>query len=90
MNASRQDMMNVELTVEEVRYAVECAILSKYPFLDERSGWDLQNFLFREKNLNSSHGDAEGWNGATFFFTKDIEVEDAPSVTVTVPPAESA
>ena len=79
MHAHRQDMVNVELTVEEVRYAVECAILSKYPFLDEKSGWDLQDAHFHEKNLNSCHQDAEGWSGATFFYTKNIEVEDAPS-----------
>lgn len=78
MNASRQDMVNVELTVEEVRYAIEYAILKKYPSLDT-DDWDLQDAHFHEKNLNSSHGDAAGWSGATFFFVKDIEVDGAPA-----------
>lgn len=77
MHAHRQDMVNVELTVAEVRYAIECAVLSKYPFLDA-DGWDLQDKHFHEKNLNSGHQDSEGWNGATYFFTKDIKIEDAP------------
>lgn len=77
MHAHRQDMVNVELTVEEVRYAIECAVLKKYPFLDA-DGWDLQDMHFHEKSLNSGHQDAEGWSGATYFFVKDIKIEDAP------------
>ena len=76
MHAHRQDMMNVELTVEEVRTIIEQAIVNKYAVLDNT--WDLQDAHFHEKNLNSAHGDAAGWTGVTFFFTKDIEVEDAP------------
>lgn len=76
MHAHRQDMMNVELTVEEVRTIIEQAIVNKYALLDNT--WDLQDAHFHEKNLNSAHGDAAGWSGATFFFTKDIKVEDAP------------
>jgi len=78
MHAHRQDMVNVELTVEEVRYAIECAILSKYPFLDEKSGWDLQDSHFHIKNLNSCDRDSDGYVGAAFFYVKNIEVEDAP------------
>lgn len=83
MNAHRQDMVNVELSVEEVRYAIECAVLKKYPFLDA-DGWDLQDLNFHEKNLNSGHQDAEGWSGATYFFVKNIEVEDSPPSANTV------
>jgi len=78
MNAHRQEIVNVELTVEEVRYAIECAILSKYPFLDQRNGWDLQDTRFHEKNLHSVNQDSGDWSGATYFFVKDVEVDDAP------------
>ena len=78
MNAHRQDMVNVELTKEEVIYAIECAILSKYSFLDKRNGWDLQDLSFHDKNLNSCDKDSSDYAGVTFFYVKDIEVEDAP------------
>jgi hypothetical protein len=78
MNANRQDMANVELTVEEVRYAIECAILSKYPFLDERQGWDLQDAEFHDKNLNDYRSATANVAGATFFYVKNIKVDDAP------------
>jgi hypothetical protein len=78
MNAHRQDMVNVELTKEEVIYAIECAILSKYSFLDKRNGWDLQDLSFHDKNLNSCDKDSSDYAGVTFFYVKDIEVDDAP------------
>ena len=79
MNAHRQDMVNVELTVGELRAIVEEAIVNKYPFLAESNGWSLQDMSFHAQNLNSNHHqDADGWSGATYFFVKDVAVECAP------------
>lgn len=78
MNAHRQDMVNVELTVQELRAIVEEAIVRKYPFLAEGNGWNLQDTAFHEKNLHSVNQDSGDWSGATYFFVKDVEVDDAP------------
>ena len=78
MNAHRQDMMNVELTVEEVRESIERTILEKYKFLTPDAGWELQDLHFNDKHLNSGDRDCGGYTGATYFFVKDIKVDDAP------------
>lgn len=78
MNAHRQDMVNVELTVQELRAIVEEAIVRKYPFLAEGNGWELQDTAFHEKNLHNVSQDSGGRSGATYFFVKDVGVDIAP------------
>lgn len=77
MHAHRQDMVNVELTVDEVRTIIEQAIVNKYSVLDNT--WELQDAHFHDKNLNAAHDDSGKFTGVTFFFVKDIQVEDSSS-----------
>ena len=73
MHAHRQDMVNVELTVDEVRTIIEQAIVNKYSVLDNT--WELQDAHFHDKNLNAAHDDSGKFTGVTFFFVKDIEID---------------
>lgn len=82
MNAHRQDMVNVELTVGEVSDAIERAILEKYKFLTEDSGWDVMDVGFDAKNLNACGPDANSKIGVTYFFTRDVEVEGLKEVCI--------
>jgi len=77
MNAHRQDMVNVELTVEEVTYAIEYAILKKYPFLDN-DDWGIEDISFDEKNLNSCGPDSGKRSGVHYYFTRTVGVDIQP------------
>lgn len=71
MNAHRQDMVNVELTVDELHDAVERAILNKYPFLAAPE-WELEDIGFSKENLNLCDIDAGKRNAVHYYFTRTV------------------
>ena len=80
MNGHRQEMLNVTLSVGEIRESIERRIMEKYKFLTEQDGWDLQDLHYHKDSLNDVDQNKQG---ATIYFVRDIPVaEDAESMPI--------
>lgn len=55
MTANESRIVTVELTGEELVYAIECAILAKYPHLDERNGWEWEDADIRDGAIHAAN-----------------------------------